>query len=89
MTSSIQPPPFDQDDQVQLLSDRSKVGRVVRAPKLRGGAYWYRIKLHAGGLIVAHEADLTPFEAELSPDELLLGGAFGDKDDFLRLAARG
>ena len=85
MTSSIQPPLFDQDDQVQLLSDRSKVGRVVRAPKLRGGAYWYRIKLHAGGLIVAHEADLARFEADLSPDELLLGGAFGDKDDFVRL----
>ena len=58
---------------------------MVRAPKLRGGAYWYRVKLHAGGLIFAHEADLTPFEAESSPDELLLAGAFGDKDDFLRL----
>ena len=43
------------------------------------------IRLHAGGLIVAHEADLTRFESDVSPDELLLRGAFGDKDDFLRL----
>ena len=85
MTSPIPPPRFEQDDQLQLISDRSRVGQVIRPPTLRGGAYWYRIRLHAGGLIVAHEADLTPFEAEVSPDELLLTGAFGDKDDFLRL----
>ena len=85
MTSSVPTPRFEQDDQVQLRSDRSKVGVVIRSPNLRNGAYWYRIRLHAGGLIVAHEADLTPFEADVSPDELLLRGAFGDKDDFLRL----
>lgn len=85
MNSSAPPPLFEKDDQAQLRSDRSKVGRVIRPPNLRGGAYWYRIRLHAGGLIVAHEADLTPFEADASPDELLRRGAFGDKDDFLRL----
>ena len=85
MTSLTPPPCFEQDDQVQLSSDRSKVGRVLRPPNLRNGAYWYRIRLHTGGLIVAHEADLTRFEADVSPDELLLKGAFGDKDDFLRL----
>lgn len=85
MTSSIPAPRFAQDDQVQLRSDRSKVGRILRPANLRGGAYWYRIRLHAGGLIVSHEADLTNFEAEVSPDELLLTRAFGDKDDFLRL----
>ena len=85
MTSSIPTPRFTQDDQVQLRSDRSKVGRVIRPPNLRGGAYWYRIRLHAGGLMVSHEVDLTSFEAEVSPDELLLRHAFGDKDDFLRL----
>ena len=85
MTSPVPPPRFEKDDQVQLRSDRSKVGLVIRAPTLRNGAYWYRIRLHAGGLTFAHEADLTTFEAEVSPDELLLKGAFGDKDDFLRL----
>ena len=85
MTSSIPTPRFKQDDQVQLRSDRSKVGRVIRSPTLRGGAYWYRIRLHAGGLAFAHEADLTRFEADVSPDQLLLTSAFGDKDDFLRL----
>ena len=85
MSSLTQPPRFDRDDQVQLRSDRAKVGRVIRSPNLRGGAYWYRIRLHAGGLIVAHEADLTRFEAEVSPDQLLRKSAFGDKDDFLRL----
>ena len=81
----VAPPTFDKDDHVQLRSDRSKVGAVIGSPKLRNGAYWYRIRLHAGGLVVAHEADLTRFESEVSPDELLLRGAFGDKDDFLRL----
>lgn len=85
MTSSVPPPRFTKDDLVQFRSDRSKVGRVVRAPTLRGGAYWYRIRLLAGGLLVQHEADLTPFEADESPDQLLHRGAFGDKDDFLRL----
>ena len=85
MTSSIPSPRFKKGDQVQLRSDRSKVGVVIRSPNLRYGAYWYRVRLHAGGLIVAHEEDLTPFEADVSPDELLLTGAFGDKDDFLRL----
>lgn len=85
MTSSVPPPRFEKDDQVQLRSDRSRVGHIIRAPDLRGGAYWYRIRLHAGGLTVVHEADLTLFEADVSPDELLNKGAFGDKDDFLRL----
>ena len=85
MTSPIPPPHFAKDDHVQLRSDRSKVGRVLRPPNLRNGAYWYRIRLQAGGFVVAHEGDLTPFEADVSPDVLLLGGAFGDKDDFLRL----
>ena len=60
MTSSIPPPHFEKDDQVQLRSDRSKVGIVIRSPNLRNGAYWYRIRLHAGGLIVAHERILHP-----------------------------
>lgn len=81
----ISVPRFEKGDQVQLRSARSKVGVVMRSPNLRGGAYWYRVRLHAGGLIVAHEADLTRFEADVSPDELLQRGAFGDKDDFLRL----
>ena len=85
MTSPIPPPTYEKDDHVQLRSDRSKVGAVIRSPTLRNGAYWYRIRLHAGGLIVAHEADLTRFESDVSPDELLLRGAFGDRDDFLRL----
>lgn len=85
MDSLAPPPTFGKDDQVQLRSDRSKVGKVIRSPQLRNGAYWYRIRLHAGGLVVAHEADLTRFEADVSPDQLLLKGAFGDKDDFLRL----
>lgn len=84
MTSSPAPC-FGPDDQVQLRSDRSKVGLVIRRPDLRNGAYWYRIRLHAGGLLVAHEADLTRFKADVSPDQLLLSEAFGDKDDFLRL----
>ena len=85
MTSPIPPPRFAKDNQVQLRSDRSKVGRVLRPPNLRNGAYWYRIRLEAGGLVVAHEGDLTPFEADVSPDVLLLRNAFGDKDDLLRL----
>ena len=85
MNPRIPPPIFEKDDRVQLRSDRSKVGEVIRSPKLRNGAYWYRIRLHAGGLVVAHEADLTRFRADASPDQLLLRGAFGDKDDFLRL----
>ena len=85
MTSSIPVPRFEKGDQVQLRSDRSKVGIVIRSPNVRYGAYWYRIRLHAGGLIVAHEADLTRFQTDVSPDQLLLSGAFGDKDDFLRL----
>ena len=85
MTPLIPPPAFDEDDRVQMRSDRSKVGEVIRPPALRNGAYWYRVRLHAGGLVVAHEADLTRFKADVSPDQLLLSGAFGDMDDFLRL----
>ena len=85
MTSPVPPPRFKKNDQIQLRSDRSKVGVVIRPPDLRNGAHWYRIRLHAGGLTFGHEADLVLFEAEISPDELLRSGAFGDKDDFLRL----
>lgn len=85
MTLPFPPPRFEKGDQVQQRSDRSKVGLIIRPPILRGGAYWYRIKLQSGGLTFAHEADLTSFKADASPDELLHRGAFGDKDDFLRL----
>jgi len=75
---------FETGDEVQMLSDRSLIGTVVRGLDRQAGTFWYRIKLPDGRYKTVPETDIVRYQAARSPGDLLVASAFGDRDDFRR-----
>lgn len=78
-------PRFVQSDRVYLRSDRSRVGTIAAEGVLSGEDYWYRVEFVDGRRAHVCELDLDPFVRSLSPEDLFVESAFGDRDDLLRV----
>lgn len=76
---------FSVGDRVQVRSDRSRVGEVLRPPVAAGGEYWYVIRFLDGSRDKHVEADLEAFTTHTSAEELFARRSFGDQEDLLRL----
>lgn len=85
MNHQVPEPRFKVGDWVQDRHDRGFVGEVIREPTRAGGAYWYDIRTQTGIRNTLQEAALVVFEPRPDPEDLFIGGAFGDQSDLVRL----
>jgi hypothetical protein len=76
---------FEPGDEVQSISDPSRIGVVVEICELHAGVQWYRVNFGAGDRPKMPEPDLRPFVPTDKPCDNLIGGNIDGYREFQRL----
>ena len=76
---------FKPGDEVQCISDPSRIGVVVEICELHAGVQWYRVNFGAGDRPKMPEPDLRPFVPTDKPCDNLISGKIDGYREFQRL----
>jgi len=72
-------------DEVQCISDPSRIGTVVEICELHAGVQWYRVNLGGGSRPKISEVDLRPFVPSNTPRDNLVQAKIDGYQEFQRL----
>jgi superfamily II DNA or RNA helicase len=76
---------FKSGDEVQSISDPSRIGAIVEICELHAGVQWYRVSFGAGDRPKMPEPDLRPFVPTEKPCDNLISGKIDGYREFQRL----
>ncbi|MEW6386315.1 MAG: SNF2-related protein [Thermodesulfobacteriota bacterium] len=76
---------YSPGDEVQSISDPSRIGTIVQVCEIHAGIQWYRVSFGAAGRPKVAEVDLRPYVRAASPEENLRVGNLGGYKEFQRL----
>jgi len=72
-------------DEVQCISDPSRIGTVVEICEVHAGVQWYRVNLGAAGRPKMAEVDLRPYIPTATPYDNFVQGKIDGYQEFQRL----
>ena len=78
-------PKYKVGDEVQCVSDPSRIGTVVEVCEVHAGVQWYRVNFGVAGRPKMSEIDLRPFVPADKPSDNLLNGNIDGYQEFQRL----
>lgn len=78
-------PKFSRGDEVQSISEPSRIGTIVEICEVHSGIQWYRVNFGSKDRPKIAEIDLRPFIATETPLESLLNGKIDGYKEFQRL----
>jgi SNF2 family DNA or RNA helicase len=76
---------YSPGDEVQSISDPSRIGTIVQVCEIHAGIQWYRVNFGTAGRPKVAEIDLRPYVPATSPEESLAAGNLGGYKEFQRL----
>ena len=80
------PPLFQHGDIVVRRNKRDERGTIIGPARAIGGRNYYKVLFPSNSTpLQVAESDLDAVKLEMSPEDLLLDGEFGDKSTFSRL----
>lgn len=83
--NDIEEPIYKPGDEVQCVSDPSRIGVVVEICEVHAGVQWYRVNFGAPGRPKMSEIDLRPFVPTDRPYDNLINGIIDGYAEFQRL----
>jgi len=83
--NDIEEPTYKPGDEVQCISDPSRIGVVVEICELHAGVQWYRVNFGSGNRPKMPEPDLRPFVPTDKPCDSLISGKIDGYREFQRL----
>ena len=78
-------PKYKVGDEVQCVSDPSRIGTVVEVCEVHAGVQWYRVNFGAAGRPKMSQIDLRPFVPADKPSDNLQNGNIDGYQEFQRL----
>lgn len=80
-----EPPGFVPGDEVQCISDPSRIGTIVEICEIHAAVQWYRVNFGGGSRPKMAEPDLRPFIPSNKPIENLINNRIDGYREFQRL----